>query len=336
VKNFKYIIIVNLILAVSTLIASPENNIVYNNPNDGLLHGYFRIHHILSGKKNKNFDISGSTLGFGFKYGLKINNNLTAGVEYYGVTDTGLTKKDRYVAYAQFMNKEEDPYKLDYGDVNGFYISFKNDTINSILARSQFNSPLTKARISQVPNMYEYFNTSSKTIFGKLSLGYITKIAYGSRSVGDFALIGEKTGTGGMMINPFYNNNKYIIRGKYTKIEDTLSTNASTNGILVLGLNKKSEALSFKLWNYYISDIANNLYTEVDYKIGKTILSAQYWKQNIYLNTLESKYGGNIYAIQVKTRINKTTLKLAYSTKDNNGGLLNAWGADPVYTSSIY
>jgi len=65
---------------------------------DGKVHG-FAIHHVFAGKDNGFDKETGSTLGFELKYDTHLTDKLYGGIEYYGVTDTGLTDEDKSIAY---------------------------------------------------------------------------------------------------------------------------------------------------------------------------------------------------------------------------------------------
>lgn len=56
-------------------------------------------------------------------------------------------------------------------------------------------------QITHVPNMYEYARLDGKVLGGNASIGFINKMAYGSRSAVDFGLIGEYTETAGMFLS---------------------------------------------------------------------------------------------------------------------------------------
>jgi hypothetical protein len=223
---------------------------------DGKVHGYLRVHHIFDGKDNGFDKDTGSTLGFGLKYNRHLFGGLSGGLEYYGVTNTGLTDDDDTVgiAYGQFMNAKKDT-SLEYGDSWGAHLNYKTDNFRAILARSQFDSPLTKMQITHVPNLFEYARIDTKIMDIDLSLAYITRMSYGSRSAADFGLIGEFTGTGGMVLNPF----KDIERGKYYKISDVVG-NDTTNGVAVVGMKKTFNNFRLEAWDFYIKDILNNVY----------------------------------------------------------------------------
>ena len=302
---------------------------------DGKIHGYLRVHHIFDGKDNGFDKNTGSTFGFGLKYNRHLLGGLSGGVEYYGVTNTGLTDDDNIgVAYGQFMNEKKDT-SLEYGDSWGAHLSYKADNFRAILARSQFDSPLTKMQITHVPNLFEYARVDTKLMNTDVTLAYMTRISYGSRSAADFGIIGEFTGTGGMVLNPF----KDIERGKYYKISDVVDNN-STNGVFIFGMKKTFENFRIEAWDFYIKDILNNVYIEAEYPFYNAKgyaagLHFQYLNQNVD-EKYDATYGGSFYGIKLSTKIKKLKLNFAYNKKDDKGGFLNPSGANPGYTSSIF
>jgi len=313
---------------------------------DGSFHGYLRAHHIFDGTDNGYDKVTGSTLGLGLGYGVEVTSGLKIGAEFYGVMDSGLTDTDeKLIAYGQFMNTIKNPNELDAGYGWGAHIRYEGEGYKVQLARSQFKSPMTKTQITHVPNLYEYARVDSKLFGGDASLSVITKMSYGSRSAADWGLIGEFTGTGGMYSVPFdvdgAGSKPYLERGTYYGIDETLKAGTTdSNGMLVLGYEKKIGKFNFKIWDFFIDDIANNLYAEGTYKYplgkGKVLkLSGHVWNQDISNSGYEDLYGGTMFGAQAILKWGKVIGKLAYETKDE-GGLLNAWGANPGYTSSIF
>jgi hypothetical protein len=313
---------------------------------DGNIHGYIRMHHIFSGENNTFDPGTGSTLGLGVGYGVEIIKGLKVGIEAYGVMDSGLTETDgtENVAYGQFMNTIKMPTELDTAGSWGAHIRYEGDGFKVALARSQFKSPMTKTQITHVPNMYEYARVDADILGGNASLAFISKMAYGSRSAADFGLIGEKTATAGMSLAPFttnINGTAPIERGKYYSIDDTLKAGTTdSSGIFVFGYEKKMGMLTMKMWDFLIDDVGNNLFVEGDYKYklgkGKVFkLSAHVWNQNISNDSYKDKYGGTMVGAEALLKWGAVVGKFAYESKDE-GGLLNAWGANPGYTSSIF
>ncbi len=313
---------------------------------NGSLHGYLRMHHIFNGTDNGYDKVTGSTLGLGLGYGQEIVSGLKVGVEYYGVIDSGLTDTDEVmIAYGQFMNTIKSPNELDPGYTWGAHIRYEGEGFKAQIARSQFKSPMTKIQITHVPNMYEYARVDGGILGGNASLSYISKMSYGSRSAADWGLIGEFTGTAGMYMKPFDTDgpgtSPYLKRGTYYSIEDTLKPGTTdSNGMFVAGYEKKIKKFNFEIWDFLIDDIANNLYAQGTYKWplgkGKAFkLSGHVWNQNISNSFYEDTYGGTMLGVEALLKWGPVVGKLAYETKDD-GGLLNAWGANPGYTSSIF
>ncbi len=310
---------------------------------DGRVHGYLRAHHIFDAKDNGFDKVTGSTLGIGLGYGIEVAPGLKVGAEFYGAMDSGLTDTDeKAIAYGEFMNTIKSPNELDAGYAWGAHISYEGEGFKAKVARSQYDSPLTDViQITHVPNMYEYARVDGNILGGKASIGFISKMAYGSRSAADFGLIGEFTMTAGMANPPFRGKPHSLDRGTFYSIEDTLAVGkTNSNGILQVGYEKKKGMWNYSIWNQYIDDIANNLYAEGSYKWpqgkGKVIkLSGHIWNQNIDNANYEANYGGTLLGVETLVKWGSIVAKLAYETKDD-GGLLNAWGANPGYTSSIF
>jgi len=313
---------------------------------DGSIHGYLRAHHIFHGTDNGYDKVTGSTLGLGLGYGMEVMEGLKIGAEFYGVMDSGLTDTDEnLIAYGQFMNTIKSPNELDPGYTWGVHIRYEGEGFKAQLARSQFKSPMTKIQITHVPNMYEYARLDGKVLGGKASLSYISKMSYGSRSAADWGLIGEFTGTAGMYAIPFdvdgAGPKPYLDRGTYYSIEDTLKAGTTdSNGMFVAGYEKKINKFNFEIWDFLIDDVANNLYAQGTYKWplgkGKAVkVSAHVWNQNISNSFYEDTYGGTMFGAQALLKWGPVIAKLAFETKDD-GGLLNAWGSNPGYTSSIF
>jgi hypothetical protein len=313
---------------------------------DGSFHGYLRAHHIFNGTDNGYDKVTGSTLGLGLGYGMEVASGLKIGAEFYGVMDSGLTDTDeKLIAYGQFMNTIKSPDELDAGYTWGAHIRYEGEGFKAQLARSQFKSPMTKIQITHVPNMYEYARVDGKVWGGNASLAYISKMSYGSRSAADWGLIGEFTGTAGMYAIPFdvdgAGPKPYLKRGTYYSIEDTLKAGTTdSNGMFVAGYEKKTGMLNFEIWDFLIDDVANNLYAQGTYKWplgkGKAVkVSAHVWNQDISNSAYEDTYGGTLLGAQALLKWGPVVAKLAYETKDD-GGLLNAWGSNPGYTSSIF
>lgn len=316
---------------------------------NGVLDGYLRLHHIFDGETNGFDKNSGSTIGIGLKYGQTFSKYFALGGEFYTVTETA-HNEGQSIAFGQGLGDSTSDNAA--GSVMGLHFRLKDLPGKSKIswAKSQFKSPLTKIEITHVPNMYEYVRADTGVFGGNLSLSFISSMAYGSRSAADWGLIGEFTGTAGMVITPFSNkvavhsSGVSLERGKYNTIGDTTGGLVDSSGITVLGYEKKIDNLKLNIWDFKVDNILNNLYLEADYKmtLGEgmdLVLSGQYLSQDMdtdVLNVNGNTYGGVFYGAQAMLKYKNIVLKAGYSKKDNEGGLYNAWGANPGYTSSIF
>jgi len=231
------------------------------------------------------------------------------------------------------MNEKKNK-DLEYGDTFGLHLSYKDNGYTASIARSQFDSPLTKTHITHVPNMFEYARVEKNVDGANLSFSYITKMAYGSRSAADFGLIGEFTGTAGMQLNPF----KDVQRGKYISMRDVVGED--TMGIAVFGAEKSFEDFNIKVWDYYAQNAGNNFYAETEiplyFKKGYGLgVHFQFLNQKVD-KAFKDTYGGNFYGVKFNTQMKKLKVNFAYNKKDNQGGFHNPSGANMGYTSSIF
>lgn len=127
------------------------------------------------------------------------------------------------------------------------------------------------------------FGASTKVATNiKLGISQITGMSFGARSMTDFGLIGEATKSAGAAIKT-----ATIGQAEFHNIykASTGKTNEDTNGITVLNAEyNATKNLKLALWNYYVDDIANNIYLQVDGSIpltGKKLkLSGQYLTQS--------------------------------------------------------
>jgi len=339
-------LLLSLVMTIGTVMAEDtKSKPKVSKLDDGKLHGYTRLHHIFDGEPNGFDKNTGSTVGLGLKYGETLGKHLAIGGEFYGVTETGFNNHDKTVALGQGMGESKTDHAI--GNVSGLHFTLKNLPAKSKVtwARSQFKSPMTKIQITHVPNMYEYLRADTDFLSGNLSLSWISEMAYGSRSAADFGLIGELTGTAGMAVSPFSESPVSLKRGEYNTISETVGGKVNSSGIAVLGYEKKMGALNLNLWDFKVDNILNNFYVEADYKFGlgkgkALILSGQYLDQKMDTTALNAangnSYGGAFYGVQAKLKYDKLVLTAGYNKKDDEGGLYNAWGANPGYTSSIF
>lgn len=194
-----------------------------------------------------------------------------------------------------------------------------------------------------MPNFHTAFGFSTNAIpKTKLGITQITKMSFGSRSMTDFGLIGEGTKSAGAAIKT-----STIDQAEFHDIgKITFGNNGKdTNGITVLNAEYNGiKNLKLSFWDYYVDDIANNIYLQADKTIsmkgsmkGKKLkLSGQYLTQSEIGDKLGGDLDFNMVGIKASLGNKKWGVFAAVNKSSGDTAMLNAWGGDPGYTSSIF
>lgn len=142
-------------------------------------------------------------------------------------------------------------------------------------------------------------------------------------------------------------------------------------GVTALGIDYKKGDLKARVWDYYAHEMYNTLYADAEYQMNiagaKVTLGAQGLKQddvadfknglggqalkaNVGLSRVPIDGGAVIYRTKIsedgsidaffwgakaQAEIGDLTLKAAYN-KNEQGHVINTWGGDPGYTSTIF
>lgn len=202
-----------------------------------------------------------------------------------------------------------------------------------------YKSPLTTSASSTVPDFHTVFGVSTTALSGvKIGVAQITEMSLGARSMTNFGLIGEGTPTAGTGVNPLT-----IGQAEFHNIGvATLGKNAKdTAGISVFNVEYSGvKNLTLAAWDYYAHDIANNVYLQADktlpLKGKKVTLSAQYLNQTDVGDKLAGELDYHLYGL--KASVGNPTWSAYVAANQSSGStyMLNAWGGDPGYTSSIF
>ena len=317
----------------------------------GEVSGQIKAMHIITDKDNNWTPNSGSGYLGTLKYVTpEILDGLKAGAAFYINGDTGLTDWGEYP-----VNSATDGTKPAQGmftavggeensHLGQLYLEYnRGKKVHAKLGRMILNTPLTKIQWSLMPNFYEAGVVSTQALTGfKFTLAHITKMSYGSRSATDWILIGEKTGTAGNARAVVGQGAGTLEQAKFIDIGTALNPNLNTDGITVINATYKGvENLTASIWDYYAHDIANMIYADVDYKMPvikgtKLALSAQYLSQTDTGDSLGGDLDYTMYGAKAKIGNKKWSAYLAYNQSTDDGKFLNAWGADPAYTSSLF
>lgn len=143
-----------------------------------------------------------------------------------------------------------------------------------------------------------------------------------------------------------------------------------TSGVTSLGIEYAKGNLKANAWDYYAHEIMNTIYADAEYKLNagvtKVTLGAQLLTQsdvgnfansaggaylstasnftakditgtNLYRTQLspDGQIDATLWGVQAKAEFADLAVSLAYN-QTNDGHIINPWGGDPAYTSTIF
>jgi len=317
----------------------------------GVVSGQLKAMHIISDKDNAWTPNNGSGYLGTLKYVTpEVLDGLKFGAAFYINGDTGLTDWDsgKKNALGMFTAVEGQ----DKSELGQAYVEYKNEMLSFKGGRQILSTPLTKIQWSLMPNFYDAYMLATDKVKGfSFKLGHITRMSYGSRAATDWSLIGEKTKTAGVARPMETQSATGIVQAEFHSLAEGAGVTENTAGMTVVGATYKGvKGLKISLYDYYAWDIANMIYADIDYKFPvvkgtKIALSAQYLQQSEVGDKLAGTLNYNLMGAKAKIGNKKWSVYAAYNQsndKDNDGntfvksGFLNAWGADPAYTSSLF
>lgn len=219
------------------------------------------------------------------------------------------------------------------------YLDYSADDYHLYGGRMNYKTPLTTIKYSTMPNFYNVYGASAKVSKAKFGISQITDMSFGARSMTDFALIGEGTGSAGAAIKT-----STIGQAEFHDISTAtfgLAKTRDTNGITVFSAEyDASKNIKLGLWDYYADDIANNIYFHADATVplngNKLKLSGQYLTQSDSGDKLAGDLDFNMAGLKASIGNKKWGAYVAYNTSSGDNAMLNAWGGDPAYTSTIF
>lgn len=329
-----------IILSTAALLAAVSIQAVETPA--GVVTGQVKAMHILSDDDNGFTPNDGSGFLATLNYvSPELTTGLKVGASLYMNGDTGLTKWNETGiknANGMFVAEEGD-ITTQLGQA---YLAYKNDKLSAKVGRQILNTPLTTIKWSLMPNFYEAAVVGGKVAKDTtLTLAHVNSMSYGSRSTADWGLIGEKTGTAGSpagltgkpeSIGGTFKQAEFVNIGAAVGLDDTSGITAVN--IAYTGIKN----LKLSLWDYYAHDIANMIYADAAYKMPvskglKLSVNAQYLSQE-GVNDIDTSY--SLIGTKIKVGSKKWSGYLAYSMSGDNDAFVNAWGADPSYTSSLF
>ncbi|MBO1926094.1 OprD family outer membrane porin [Thiomicrorhabdus sp. 6S2-11] len=222
------------------------------------------------------------------------------------------------------------------GELN---LTGKHGDFGWFVGRTIFKSPLTVSSSSTMPSFHHGYGINYKVNEAiKLSATQITKMAFGARTATEWGLIGEGTGTSGTAINPT------SMQAKFIDIEEaTLGVGTpETNGITAVNADFNiSKASKVSIWNYYADKISNNFYVQGQHKFkiaDKRALKveAQLLNQKEVGTGLAGELDYTLVGAKATYISKGWSAYLAANSSSGDTAMLNAWGGDPAYTSTIF
>ncbi len=226
----------------------------------------------------------------------------------------------------------------------------------------------TVAKIKELPD----FTVTAAHI---LKMQYGTRAATDAALIGD-GVYGITAGAGYGFVSPVVNGTTGDIipgSGKESFQKMSLATFGSvadmdTSGVTAIGIDYKKGNLEARVWDYYAHKMYNTIYGDVEYKMNlgdvKMSLGAQLLKQDdisdftdstgateltklrtvsfpttgpLYKTKIseDGQIDATVWGIQAKASIGPVAFNAAY-TDSTDGHVINAWGGDPLYTSTIF
>lgn len=301
--------------------------------------GEVKLIHVLSDRANKYAPQDGSAYLLKLKYEADIYKDIKLGIGAYQNGDTGLTDWSGKTNAMGLFSDTKGKSKTVFGEL---YINYIGKNAHVSVGRMILDTPLTKINTTLTPNFYEAvyidYKIDDKT---HLKAGHINAISIGSQGATDWALVGEKTKTGGTAIPMSSQSSSGLEQSKFLNIGE-VSANKDSDGITYLGFEHRySDTIFYRIWDYLAYDYTNTFYADINYKV------ASYGKKELLVGVqvlTQNKTGANYAQIQnsflmggveIKVKENKKFIALALN-RSNNAQFFNAWGSDVAYTSSIF
>lgn len=332
-----------LFFIVFTFTTHAQESIATDFAKLGTFNGVIRGYHVFSPSyvksgRSEDYAVNGSTIGGHLRYKTPTYNGFGLTTAVYGSMGTGLNdKKDpnTIMATGRFFTKDYSP-KAVLGELNLHYKN-KNHYLN--LGHFKIDSPLTNSIYTYMPNMFEALLYENKGIDNTtFTVAKIEKLAYATRTPVEYGMIGEATKTAGSTQSGIDTRGKFKNIGSQTLADDT----KKTDGVYVLGIENSSlQNTKVRAWNFYATDIINMFYVDANYKHNSEpyTLSAQYLRvdsigDNLAASMLDSS---SAYMLGMKASyLYKNAMFYMGYNHSGDSKILNAWGGDPAYTSSVF
>jgi len=306
---------------------------------DGVVRGYhvFYPSYVKSGR-SEDYAVDGSTIGGHLRYHTPKLSNFGLTTALYYSMGTGLNDKDdanTLMATGRFFTKDYSA-KAVLGELN---LHYTDESHHFTLGHFKIDSPLTNSIYTYMPNMFEAFLYQNKSIDKTtVTLAKIEKMAYATRTPVEYGMVGEATKTAGATQSGIDTRGEFKNIGSQTLADDRVKT----DGVYVLAIENNSlKDIKLRAWNFYADDIINMFYVDATYA-NKDIpytFSAQYLRTDSVGKDLANSMLDDDSAYMLGLKISLEYKQALFSFAYNHSGdakILNGWGGDPAYTSSVF
>lgn len=266
----------------------------------------------------------------------QVGLGLYANGDLFGLTDFDLDPSTERLARGMFVT-DDGATEFQLGEA---YLTYKHENFSVHGGREMYKTPLTTITYSTMPNFYSVLGGSTTFSDTKLGLAQIFEMSFGARSMTDFGLIGEGTKSAGAAIKT-----STIGQAEFHDIGiATFGNNGpNTNGITVFSAEYAGfKNVTLELWDYYVDDIANNIYAEVKSVFPFKSKGMKLKLDGQYLNQQDtgSRYAGNLnfdlWGLKATLASKQWAVFAGYNNSGGDRAMLNAWGGDPAYTGTIF
>ena len=241
----------------------------------GVVNGHIRYYFMSTINEGELSDYYANAAGGAIRYQTANWHGFTIGIGgnfIYNIGSSDLeahdpisNKSSRFERQLFDVTNPEIKYDLDR--LEELFIHYSNSTLSITFGKHSIYSPLVNPQDGRMkPYLVEglwvdYIPSKKWTFHG----GVITKVS--PRSTVSWYRIEDAIGIYNQGVN---------VDGTPSDYKGNISSKALAIG----GAEFKSERLSVQFWNYYLDNIVNAAFTQVDYKIGPSFAGVQYLRED--------------------------------------------------------
>ncbi len=298
-----------LLSLVTSGLLLADGNWLKDSFENGKVEGQVRAAVIANSYDDKaTLDDSAFSLGGKLHYETDESNNYGAGATFYTSNTLGLTPSNADEINGELLSSTKKGYSI----LGEAYVRAKLGDTTLKIGRQELDTPLVNSDdIRMVPNTFTGLVAINNSVKNLTLIGaYVTKMS-GWESEGSAE--------------------------KFVNIQEAAGV-ANDDGVpVVAGIYDGIEGLTLQFWDYYVTNVINAVYLEGGYEFNVNGidlgLGVQYQTQSDIGDKLAGEKDANMFGINASVGFESgTTFTIAYND-GNEEGLIQAWGAAPMFTS---